>query len=153
MREDKRTFPNFHLAFLISMNSNSFHHKTLEWRWYDFFHLNKWKGFLKIFEFHLEIFSNSETLCNSLSFMREDKMSSSNAKKESWTFQRIKLKVPLKLFWKPTFNLELFGFYSNYFYPKIKYMENRVKWFPTAEKWREMSLNSFLYSKIFLFGF
>ena len=47
----------------------------------------------------------------------------------SWEFQRIRFKVFLELF----FNLELFGFYSNYFSPKIKYMEIRVKWFPTTE--------------------
>ena len=35
------------------------------------------KGVLKIFEFHLENISNSETLCNSMIFMREDKMTSS----------------------------------------------------------------------------
>ena len=61
-----------------------------------------------------------------MSFMREDKMTSSNAKKESWKFQRNKLKVPLKLFLRPTFNLELFGFVQIIF-PKIQYMENRVK--------------------------
>ena len=53
-----------------------FKYKTLERRWHDFFHL-KWRWCLKIFEFHLEIFSNSETLSNSMIFMREDKMTSS----------------------------------------------------------------------------
>ena len=46
----------FFFAFMFSVNSNSFHHKTLERRWYDFFHLFKWQGVLKIFEFHLKIF-------------------------------------------------------------------------------------------------
>ena len=36
------------------------------------------KGVLKIFEFHLENISNPGTLCNSMIFMREDKMTSSN---------------------------------------------------------------------------
>ena len=40
-------------------------------------------------------------------------------------------KVKFKVLLEIIFNLELFGFYSNYFSPKIKYMENRVKWFPT----------------------
>ena len=40
----------------------------------------------------------------------------------SWEFQRIKFKVLLEII----FNLELFEFYSNYFSPKIKYMENMV---------------------------
>jgi hypothetical protein len=44
-------------------------------------------------------------------------------RKRIGSFKEIKFKVPLKLF----FNLELFGFYSNYFSPKIKYMEIRVK--------------------------
>ena len=92
---------NFHLAFMISMNSNSFHHKTLEGRWYDFFHLIKWKRVFENIWISFGNISNSETLCNSMIFMREDKMTSSNAKKESWKFQRIKLKVPLKLFWNP----------------------------------------------------
>ena len=67
----------FIFVFLISVNSNSFHHKTLQRRWHDFFHLIKWKRVLKRFEFYLEIFSNSETLSNSMIFMREDKMTSS----------------------------------------------------------------------------
>ena len=45
------------------------------------------------------------------------------------------------------FNLEIFEFYSNYFSPKIKYMENRVTWFPTSENWREINLKSFWYFK------
>ena len=67
----------FIFAFMISVNSNSFHHKTLERRWHDFFHLFKWQGVLKIFEFHLKIFHISETLINSMIFTREDKMTSS----------------------------------------------------------------------------
>ena len=59
----------------------------------------------------------------------------------SWESQRIKFRVPLKLF----FNWELFGFYSNYFSPKIKYMKNRVKWFPTIENCREINSKSFWY--------
>ena len=58
-----------------------------------------------------------------MSFMRENKMTSSNAKKESWKFQRIKFKSPFEII----FNWSYLGFYSNYFSPKIKYMENRVK--------------------------
>ena len=56
----------FTFFLLIPVNSNSFHHKTLERRWHDFFHLFKWHGVLKIFEFHLENISNSETLRNSM---------------------------------------------------------------------------------------
>ena len=73
----KRTFPNFHFCFYDLHEFKFFHHKTLERRWHDFFHLFKWQGVLKIFGFYLEIFSNSKTLSNSMIFMREDKMTSS----------------------------------------------------------------------------
>ena len=82
---------------------------------------------MKIFEFHLEQFSNSETLSNSMIFMREDKMTSSNAMKYELEVSKNQIKSPFEVILKPIFNLELFGFYSNYFSPKIKYMENRVK--------------------------
>ena len=59
-----------------------------------------------------------------MSFMREDKMTSSNVKEESWKFQRNQIESPFVVILKPTFNLE---FFLNYFSPKIKYMENRVK--------------------------
>ena len=70
-------FPKLSLSFMISMNPNSFHHKTLEIRWHDFFHLFKMKkGFEKIWLSFGNIL-NSKTLCNSMIFMREDKMTSS----------------------------------------------------------------------------
>ena len=73
----KWLYQNFHLAFMTSMNSYSFHHKTVEIRWYDFFYLIKWKEvFEKIWILFGNI-SNSETLGNSMIFMREDKMTSS----------------------------------------------------------------------------
>ena len=66
--------------------------------------------------------SNSETLCNSMIFMREDKMTSSKHMKYELGVSKYQIQVLLEII----FNLELFGFYSNYFSPKIKYMENRV---------------------------
>ena len=39
------------------------------------------------------------------------------------------------------FQFGVFGFYSNYFSPKIKYLEIRVKWFPTSKNRREINLN------------
>lgn len=54
-RGNEMTFPTLSLCFLILRNSNSFHQKTLEWRWYDFFHIQK-KGVWKWFEFPLKIF-------------------------------------------------------------------------------------------------
>ena len=131
----------FIFAFMISMNSNSFHHKTLERRWHDFFHLFKWKGVLKIFEFHLRIFPILKLYATQWFSRAKIKWLLQNIWNMSWEFQRIKFKVLLNLF----FNLELFEFYSNYFSPKIKYMEIRVTWFPTIENWREINLNSFWY--------
>ena len=58
---------NFASCILIFLNSNSFHHKTLEWRWYDFFHLKKWKGVWKWFEIPFWNISNLESLSNSMS--------------------------------------------------------------------------------------
>ena len=97
MRGNEITFPNFHLAFMISMNSNYFQiqNPREKMTWLLPF---KMKGYLKIFEFHLEIFSNSETLSNSMIFMREDKMTSSNRMKYELEVSKIKFKVPLKLF-------------------------------------------------------
>ena len=141
MRGNKRTFPNFHICFLISMNSNSSHHETLERRWHDFFHLFKWQGVLKIFEFHLRIFPILKLYATQWFSRAKIKWLLQNIWNMSWEFQRIKFKVLLNLF----LNLELFGFYSNYFSPKIKYKEIRVTWFPTTENWREINLKSFWY--------
>ena len=147
MRGNKRTFPNFHICFLISMNSNSFQHQTLERRWHDFFHL-KWKGCLKNIWIPLGNIFQFWNFMQLNDFMREDKMTSSNIWNMSWKFKRIKFKVLLEII----FNLELFGFYSNYFSPKIKYMEIRVTWFPTIENWRK-NWNHFGIFKMILVGF
>ena len=116
-------------------------YKTLERRWHDFFHLIKWKGFLKIFEFHLEIFQIRKLQATQWFSWEKIKWLLQNIRNMSWKFKRIKFKAPFEII----FNLELFGFYSNYFAPKIKYMEIRVKWFPTLENWREINLNLFWY--------
>ena len=118
-----------------------FKYKTLERRWHDFFHLNKCKGFLKIFEFHLVIFQIQKLQATQWFSWEKIKWLLQNIWNMSWEFQRIKFKVLLEII----FNLELFGFYSNYFSPKIKYMENRVTWFPTSENWRTTNLKSFWY--------
>ena len=137
MRGNKRTFPNFLFAFMISVNSNTFHHKTLERRWHDFFHLFKWKGVLKIFEFHLKIFQILKLYATQW-FSREKMIwLPQNIWNMSWEFQR---NSNLKSIWH-YFSIGLFEFYSNYSSPKIKYMEIRVTWFPTSENWREINLN------------
>ena len=61
----------------------------------------------------------------------------------SWEFKKNQIQSPFEII----FNLELFGFYSNYFSPKIKYVEIRVKSFPTVEKWREINSKLFWYFK------
>ena len=89
-----------------------FKYKTLEWRWYDFFHFLKWNGvFENIWISFGKIFPNSETLCNSMIFMREDKMTSSkHMKYESEVLRELNSKS----FWN-YFQFGVFGFYSNYF--------------------------------------
>ena len=141
MRGNKRTFPNFHFAFMISMDSNSFHHKTLERRWHDFFHLFKLQGVLKIFEYHLKILPVRKLQATQWFSWEKIKWLLQNIWNMSWKFKRIKFIVLLEII----FNLELFGFVSSYFSPKIKYMENRVTWFPTTENWRVINLKSFWY--------
>ena len=49
-------------------------------------------------------------------FMREDKMTSSNRMKYELEVSKNQIESPVEII----FNLELFGFYSNYFSPKNK---------------------------------
>ena len=92
MRGNEMTFPNFHPCIYDLHEFKLFHHKTLDWRWYDFFHLNKWKGFWRDLN-SIRKYFKFETLCNSMIFTREDKMTSSIIWNTSWKLQRIKLKV------------------------------------------------------------
>ena len=69
----------------------------------------------------MENISNSETLSNSMTFTRGDKMTSSNYEIGVGSFKD-QIQSPFEII----FNLELFEFYSNYFSQKIKYMENRL---------------------------
>ena len=55
-------------------------------------------------------------------FTSEDKMTSSKHMKYELGVSKDQIQSPLGNY----FNLELFGFYSNYFSPKIKSAENRV---------------------------
>ena len=140
MRGNKRTFPNFHISFLISMNSNSFQHKTLERRWHDFFHL-KWKGCLKNIWIPLGNIFPIHKLYATQWFSWE---------KIKWLLQIMKYELGVskdqfQVLLELIFNLDLFEFYSNYFSPKIKYIEIRVTWFPTLENWRKINLKSFWY--------
>ena len=90
--------PTFIFAVMISMNSNSFHHKTLVRRWHDFFHLFKWQGVLKIFEFHLRIFPILKLYANQWFSRAKIKWLLQIIWNMSWEFQRIKFKAPLNLF-------------------------------------------------------
>ena len=141
MRGNKRTFPNFHICFLISMNSNAFHHKTLERRWHDFFHLFKWKGVFEKYLNSIGKYFPLQKLYATQWFSRE---------KIKWLLQIMKYELGVskdqfQVLLELIFNLDLFEFYSNYFSPKIKYMEIRVTWFPTLENWRKIYLKSFWY--------
>ena len=55
-------------------------------------------------------------------FTRGDKITSSNYMKYELGVSKDQIQSSFEFI----FNLELFEFYSNYFSPKIKYMENRV---------------------------
>ena len=141
MRGNKRTFPNFHFAFTISMNSNSFHHKTLERRWHDFFHLFKWNGVFENIWISFGNISIHKLHATQWFSWEKIKWLLQNIWNMSWEFQRIYSKSH----WNYFSILGLFEFYSNYFSPKIKYMEIRVTWFPTLENWRKINLKSFWY--------
>ena len=92
----------FIFASMISVNSNSFHHKTLERRWHDFFHLFKWQGVLKIFEFHLGKYFQILKLYATQWFSREKiKWLLQILWNMSWEFKRIKFKVIWKYFETP----------------------------------------------------
>ena len=88
----------FTFCILIPVNSNSFHHETLERRWHDFFHLFKWQGVLKIFEFHLKIFPILELHATQWFSWEKIKWLLQIIWNMSWEFQRIKFKVLLNLF-------------------------------------------------------
>ena len=88
----------FIFHFMTSMNSNSFHHKTLERRWHDFFHLFKWQGVLKIFEFHSKIFPILKLYATQWFSREKIKWLLQIIWNMSWEFQRIKFKVLLNLF-------------------------------------------------------
>ena len=93
-------------AFMISMNSNSFHLKTLDRRWHDFFHLNKWKGFWKYLNSIWGIFQIQKLYATQWFSWEKIKWLLRNIWNMSWKFKRIKFKIHLKLF----FNLGYLSF-------------------------------------------
>ena len=107
----------FNLAFVISVNSNSFHHKTLERRWHDFFHLNKWKRVLKRFEFHSETFPIHKLHATQWFSWEKIKWLLQNIWNMSWEFKRIKFKVLLKLF---------FLIWSYLVFIQIIFLQNKI---------------------------
>ena len=127
-----------------------FKYKTLERRWHDFFHLNQIKRVVENIRISFENISSSETLSNSMIFMSEDKMTSSK-------YMKYELEVSKKPNLTPLWNHFQFGVilvFIQIFFSKNKiYIKNRVKWFPTVEKWREINLKSFLYFKMIFIGF
>ena len=97
-----------------------FKYKTLERRWHDFFHLFKWKGVLKIFEFHLRIFPILKLYATQWFSREKIKWLLQNIWNMSWEFQRIKFKVPLKLF----FNIGVIWVLFKLFFSKNKIYGN-----------------------------
>ena len=80
-----------------------------------------------------------------MSFMREDKMTSSNAKKGSWKFQRIKFNVPLKLF----------SIWSYLGFIQIIFLKNKIngKQGKMIHYIKKLERNNFDISKMILLGF
>ena len=140
MRGNKRTFPNFHICFLIFVNSNSFQiqNPREKMTWLLPFKMKR------VFEKYLNSIGKYfpiQKLYATQWFSRE---------KIKWLLQIMKYELGVskdqfQVLLELIFNLDLFEFYSNYFSPKIKYMEIRVTWFPTVENWREINLNLFWY--------
>ena len=109
MRGNEMTFPGFLFDFWSLGIQIHFIIVTPVWRWHDFFHL-KWKGFLKKnIWIPSESISNSQTLCNSMIFMREDKMTSSKYMKYELEVWR-KVEHGLNFFLIQN-HLELFGLF------------------------------------------
>ena len=139
MRGNKRTFPTFILHSWSPWIQILF--TTKPWREDDMtssIYLND-KGCWKYLNFIWKIFPILELYATQWFSRAKIKWLLQNIWNMSWEFQGIKFKVLLNLFsiWS------YLSFYSNYFSPKINYMENRVTWFPTSEKWREINLKSF----------
>ena len=85
-----------HLHFMISWIQIIFNYKTLERRWHDFFHLIKWKGFLKIFEFHLETFPIQKLYATQWFSWKKRKWLLQIIWNMSWKFQRNPIKRPFE---------------------------------------------------------
>ena len=96
MRGNK--FPNFHFLLWSPWIQILFKYKTLERRWHDFFHLFKWQGVLKIFEFHLKIFPILKLYATQWFSWEKIKWLLQIIWNMSWEFQRIKFKALLNLF-------------------------------------------------------
>ena len=90
------------------------------------------KGFEKIW-IPFGTISNSETLCNSMIFMREDKMTSSKHMKYELEVSK---KSNLKSLWNYFSIWSYLGFIQIIFLQIQNILEIRVKWFPTLENWR-----------------
>ena len=88
----------FNFAFMLSVNSNTFHHKTLERRWHDSsIYLNE-KGCWKYLNFIWEDFSIQKLQATQWFSWEKIKWLLQSIWNMSWEFQRIKLKIPLNLF-------------------------------------------------------
>ena len=143
MRGNKRTFPNFHLfAYWSPWIQILF--ITKPWREDDMtssIYLND-KGCWKYLNFIWKYFPFLKLYATQWFSREKIKWLLQIIWNMSWEFQR---NSNLKSIWNNYFQFGLFEFYSNYFSPKIKYMEIRVTWFPTIETWRKINLKSFWY--------
>ena len=127
IRGNERTFPDFHLCILISLNSNSFHHQnpTVKIIWLLSF--KEMKRGLKMIWIPFWNISNLETLSNSMSSWGKIKWLLHIWRKRVGTFKEInwkslwsylKLIFPFEVVWnsKFKFNWELFEFLFKIFF-------------------------------------
>ena len=80
------------------------------------------KGYLKIIEFHLENISNPETLCNSMIFKSEDKMTSSNYMKYELEVSKNQIESPFEVI------LKAFSIWSYLVFIQIIFLQKLNIW-------------------------
>ena len=91
--------------------------KTLERRWHDFFHLFKWQGVLKIFEFYLKLFPIHKLQATQWFSWEKIKWLLQNIWNMTWEFQR---NSNLKSIWNYYFSIWVIWVLFKLFFSKIK---------------------------------
>ena len=123
-------FPRLSFWLLISGDSNSFHHHNTSVKMTSLLPFEMKRVFEKkrIFEFHLKVFQIHKLYATQWFSWGKIKWLLQSIWNMSWKYEE-RFEDGLNFL-----NSKPFGviwFISNYFSPKLNYMENRVKWFPT----------------------